>query len=182
MREMQILRKIDRELNDTIDLKRVFSMTLDWALRFTNAQYASLCTYDEETDELRFHLDYGYEVSSEHLAAIRSEFGAGITARVARSGQAEVVPDVSMDAEYVLLANRVRSQLSVPVKREDRVVAVITLESKKPDGFTDQHLDFVAKLATRAGVAIDNARLYDTAIREACMTPPSGNARRFRTF
>lgn len=166
MREMQILRKIDRELNDTIDLKRVFSMTLDWALRFTNAQYASLCTYDEETDELRFHLDYGYEVSSEHLAAIRSEFGAGITARVARSGQAEVVPDVSMDAEYVLLANRVRSQLSVPVKREDRVVAVITLESKKPDGFTDQHLDFVAKLATRAGVAIDNARLYDTAIRE----------------
>jgi len=66
----------------------------------------------------------------------------------------------------LLLANRVRSQLSVPVKREDRVVAVITLESKKPDGFTDQHLDFVAKLATRAGVAIDNARLYDTAIRE----------------
>jgi signal transduction histidine kinase len=166
MREMQILRKIDRELNDTIDLKRVFSMTLDWALRFTNAQYASLALYDEETDDLRFNLDYGYEVSNEQLAALRGEYGAGITARVARSGHAEVVPDISLDADYVPLASRVRSQLSVPVKREDRVVAVITLESKKPDGFTDQHLDFVAKLATRAGVAIDNARLYETAIRE----------------
>jgi signal transduction histidine kinase len=166
VRELQIFRKIDRELNDTIDLKRVFSMTLDWALRFTNAQYASLSLYDEETDELRFHLDYGYEVSSEQLAAIRTHYGAGITARVARSGQAEVVPDVSMESDYVPLATRVRSQLSVPVKREDRVVAIITLESKKPDGFSDQHLDFVAKLATRAGVAIDNARLYETAIRE----------------
>src|SRR5262249_31052291 len=48
----------------------------------------------------------------------------------------------------------------------DRVIAVITLESKKLNGFTDSHLDFVAKLATRAGVAIDNARLYEEAIRE----------------
>ncbi len=50
-------------------------------------------------------------------------------------------------------------QLSVPVMREDRVIAVVTLESRKLNGFTDSHLDFVAKLATRAGVAIDNARL-----------------------
>jgi signal transduction histidine kinase len=166
LKEMQILQKIDRELNDTIDLKRVFSMTLDWALRFTNAQYASLSLYDEEADDLRFDVDYGYEVSSEQLAALRREYGAGITARVAHSGYMEVVPDVSLDADYVPLAARVRSQLSVPVKREDRVVAVITLESKKPDGFTDQHLEFVGKLATRAAVAIDNARLYQTAIRE----------------
>ena len=44
MREMYILRQIDRELNDTIDLTHVFQMTLDWALRFTNAQYASLAS------------------------------------------------------------------------------------------------------------------------------------------
>jgi signal transduction histidine kinase len=50
--------------------------------------------------------------------------------------------------------------------REDRVIAVTTLESRKINGFTDNHMDFVAKLATRAGVAIDNARLYEESIRE----------------
>jgi signal transduction histidine kinase len=166
MREMYILRQIDRELNDTIDLTHVFQMTLDWALRFTNAQYASLALYSEDTDSLRFMVEYGYDQPSPELARIRNEFGAGITQRVARSGHAEIVPDVSTDPDYVRLASNVRSQLSVPVMREDRVIAVITLESKKINGFADNHLDFVAKLATRAGVAIDNARLYEESIRE----------------
>ena len=166
MREMYILRQIDRELNDTIDLTHVFEMTLDWALRFTNAQTASLAFYDQETDELRAMVDYGYDITPEQVAIIRTEGGGGITQRVARSGYAEVVPDVAVDADFVRIATNTRSQLSVPVMREDRVIAVITLESKKLNGFTDNHLDFVAKLATRAGVAIDNARLYEEAIRE----------------
>ena len=166
MREMYIMRQIDRELNDTIDLTHVFQMTLDWALRFTNAQFASLALYSEETDMLRFMVEYGYDQPPDKLAVIRNEYGAGITQRVARSGHAEVVPDVTTDPDFVRLASNVRSQLSVPVMREDRVIAVTTLESRKINGFTDNHLDFVAKLATRAGVAIDNARLYEESIRE----------------
>lgn len=166
MREMHILRQIDRELNDTIDLNRVFEMTLDWTLRFTNAQAASLALYDQDSDQLRFLVEYGYDVLPDQLNQIRQEYGAGITHRVARSGRAEVVPDTSMDSDYVRLSGNTRSLLSVPVLREDRVVAVITLESKKLNGFSDSHLDFVEKLATRAGVAIDNARLYAESVRE----------------
>jgi signal transduction histidine kinase len=166
MREMYILRQIDRELNDTIDLMHVFQMTLDWALRFTNAQCASLALYNQDADELRVMVDYGYDLPPDKLALIRGESEGGITQRVARSGYAEVVPDVAVDPDFVRLATNSRSQLSIPVMREDRVIAVITLESKKLNGFTDSHVDFVAKLATRAGVAIDNARLYEEAIRE----------------
>lgn len=166
MREMYILRQIDRELNDTIDLHRVFEMTLDWALRFTNAQSASLALYNQDTDELRFMVDYGYTVSDETLRAIREEQGAGIAHRVARSGHAEVIPDVTVDSDFVRMAANIRSQMAVPVLREDRVVAVITLDSKKLNGFTDNHAGFVEKLVTRAGVAIDNARLYSESIRE----------------
>jgi signal transduction histidine kinase len=166
MREMYILRQIDRELSENIDLSHVFQMTLDWALRFTNAQAASLALYSESADELRFMAEYGYDEPLEKIAAIRRENGAGIPQRVARSGHSEVVPDVSMDKDFVRLNNVTRSQMCVPVMREDGVIAVISLESKKLNGFTDIHLDFVAKLATRAGVAIDNARLYDESVRE----------------
>lgn len=166
MREMYILRQIDRELNDTIDLNHVFEITLDWALRFTNAHSTSLALYDQETDNLHFLMEYGYDLSPDQIQLSRQENGTGLTGRVANSGYAEVVPDVATDADFVRLANNTRSQMAVPVMREDRVVAVITLESKKLNGFTDTHLDFVQKLATRAGVAIDNARLYEEAIRE----------------
>ncbi len=166
MREMYILRQIDRELSDTININHVFEMTLDWALRFSNAQSTSLALFDQEAGTLHFLFEYGYDVPQEQLDIIRQEYGSGITARVANSGYAEVVPDVSMDPDFVRMATNTRSQMAVPVMREDRVVAVITLDSKKLNGFTDAHLDFVQKLATRAGVAIDNARLYEEAIRE----------------
>jgi signal transduction histidine kinase len=166
MREMYILRQIDRELSDTININHVFEMTLDWALRFSNAQSTSLALFDQEANILHFLFEYGYDVPQEQLDIIRQEYGSGITARVANSGYAEVVPDVSMDPDFVRMATNTRSQMAVPVMREDRVVAVITLDSKKLNGFTDAHLDFVQKLATRAGVAIDNARLYEEAIRE----------------
>ena len=165
MRELTILRQIDRELNDTIEPQHVFSMTLDWALRFTNAQAASLGLYDQETDELRIIADYGYDLPAEQMAAIRMQRG-GIGHRIARSGHSEIVPDVSMDKDFIRGASLTQSQVSVPVMREDRVIAVINVESKKINGFTDDHLDFVEKLAARAGVAIDNARLFDTTERE----------------
>lgn len=165
MHELYILRQIDRELNDNIDLNHVFSMTLDWALRFTNAQAASVELYDEQTDELRMMAQYGHDVGIDSDLLARLQHG-GIAYRVARSGRAEVIPDVSMDADFVRVATTTQSQMSVPVIREDRVIAVITIESRKLNGFTDAHLDFVEKLASRAAVAIDNARLFAETKRE----------------
>jgi GAF domain-containing protein len=165
MHELYILRQIDRELNDNIELDHVFNIALDWALRFTNAHAAALTLYDQEHDQLRLMRQYGYDIMNEELDGMRPHRG-GITHRVALTGRPEVIPDVSMDKDYIRTASFAKAQLSVPVLREDRVIAVITLESKKINGFTDEHLDFVEKLATRAGVAIDNARLFSETRRE----------------
>ncbi len=165
MRELTILRQIDRELNDTIEPQHVFQMTLDWALRFTNAHAASIGLYEQDTDEFRIMATYGYDIPPEQIALIRAQRG-GIAQRVARSAYTEIVPDVSLDKDFIRGASLTHSQLSVPVTREDRVIAVISVESKKINGFTDEHQDFVEKLAARAGVAIDNARLFDATARE----------------
>lgn len=164
--QLNILNQIDRELNDTINLSHVFDMTLDWAMRYTNSQAASLALYDEATDTIRVVSDLGYNVPPEQLAMMRAAYGGGIAKRVARSGRAEVVPDVTLDQDYILISNNIRSHMSVPVMREDRVIAVISVETKRLNGHTEEHLQFVEKLAARAGVAIDNARLFAESVRE----------------
>lgn len=166
MHELTILRRIDRELTDTIELEMVFNITLDWALRFTNAHAASLALYDDENDILNGIVDYGYEISAEQMQMLRNSYGMGIAHRVARSGRAEIVPDVSLDHDYINFSSAVRSHVSLPVMREERVVAVMSVESWRLNGFRDDHVEFIEKLASRAGVAIDNARLYSETNRE----------------
>jgi signal transduction histidine kinase len=164
--ELSILNQIDRELTETIILNHVFSMTLDWAMRYTNGTAAILTTYNEATDELRFAGQIGYEMTAEQYATITSADNRGIAQRVARTGHADNIPDVTTDHNYIAFSNRVRSHLSVPVKREERVIAVISVESRKLNAFSDDHMQFVQKLAVRAGVAIDNARLFADSQRE----------------
>lgn len=166
MHELNLLRQIDRELTDTIQLNHVFELTIDWALRFTKAHAASLALYDDITDQLRFVAEIGYEAPPEQREAIRLINGGGIAGRVARSGKAELVPDVSADRDYALISGQIQAHLSVPVLREDRVIAVISVESRYLNGLTSEHQDFVEKLAMRAGVAIDNARLFSETLRQ----------------
>lgn len=166
MHQLHILHQIDRELNDTIRQDNVFDMTLDWALRFTNAQAGSIAIYDQERDELRVVADLGYDMPPEQRDLLRQSSDGTIALRVARSGYAEVIPDVSADNEFVMLSSSIRAHMSVPIMREDRVIAVISVESRRLNGITDEHLEFTEKLAARAGVAIDNARLFSETERE----------------
>ncbi len=163
--ELRILNQIDRELSETISINHIFDMTLDWAIRSTRAQAAALMLYDEAKDEMKLSYEIGYAMPMEQLADIIENDG-GIAQRVARSGFAEIIPDVSADHDYVMLSSEIRSHMSVPVRREEKVIAVIAVESRRLNNFTDQHQQFVEKLAVRAGVAIDNARLFAEAVRE----------------
>lgn len=163
--ELRILNQIDRELTETIYINHVFDMTLDWAIRSTRAQVAALMLYDEVKDEMKLSYAIGYTMPMEQLADLIENDG-GIAQRVARSGFAEVIPDVSADHDYVMLSSEIRAHMSIPVRREEKVIAVIAVESRRLNNFTDQHQQFVEKLAVRAGVAIDNARLFADSVRE----------------
>ncbi|MCA9911492.1 MAG: GAF domain-containing protein, partial [Anaerolineae bacterium] len=166
MQEHQMLRRIDRDLLDTIELDAVFTMTLDWAMRFTTAQAATLALYDQEADSLYGYVDLGYALPPEQIQALRANRDTSIAHRVARSGRAEIVPDVSFDTAHIPLSDRMKSHISVPIMREDSVIGVISVESGRLDGFNEDHLEFIQKLASRAGVAIDNAKLYADTRRE----------------
>lgn len=162
--EMNMLAQIDRELGDSINQASVFALTLDWAMRFTLAHAAYLSMYDEATGVLRVVASLGYEQGPETISTLFED--NGIPQRVAVNNRSEIVPDVGLDTNHVTVSIAMRSHLSVPVTREDRVIAVISVESRRLNAFTDAHIDFIVKLSARAGIAIDNARLYTEAVRQ----------------
>lgn len=166
IREASMLQQIDAELNETISLNRVLEMAMDWALRFTNAATASIALYDEETMSFQASRNYGWQVSDAVLDTFREKHRDNITHRVGRTGKMEIVREVAVDKYHGWVMDGIRSQFAMPIIRDEIVVAVVTLESKKLDGFTSHHVSFMEKLTARAAVAIDNARLHSETVRE----------------
>jgi signal transduction histidine kinase len=84
----------------------------------------------------------------------------GVVGRVVRTGQPALVSDVTQDPDYVSVISETRSQLAVPIRREDRVMGVISAESSQSAAFDKEELSFMTRLADHAAIAIENARLY----------------------
>lgn len=161
--ELTLFQRIDQELNHSLELHRVLELALDWAVQITGADGGSIGLFETEADgeaEEEQHL---------HLLAYRGTTLEGeerklasdhpVVAEVLAQGAALVSQRVQ-DAQAID-GSAAAAQLVVPVRRENVIVGLITLEGHRADAFSDEDVAFVERLADRASVAIENARLYE---------------------
>ena len=94
--------------------------------------------------------------------------GEGLIGACAQQGKPILVPNVTVDDRYILweIFPETQSELVVPVKLGDQVVAVVDLQSLEEQGFDKSDLDVAAVLADQMAVALENIRLFeDTRLR-----------------
>lgn len=159
--ELSMLQQIDHTLNATLDYEKVIELTLEWAVRITGAEVGAVATVDEESGGLLIVASRGYPPEYDQYREKPWPISEGIVGRVARTGELVVVDDVTVDPDYVVAVSGTRSQLAVPICMGDKVIGVINLESPKVGGFREDDLHFATRLADRAVVPIENARLYE---------------------
>jgi signal transduction histidine kinase len=153
--ELSTLQEIDRQLNTSLDIKRVMELTLDWGLRVIDAKAGSIALLNREDSTLALMATHNYTYVPHSLPLDK-----GLAGQVARSGQPVLVNDVSQDQRYIAGCPETKAQLSVPIKRENEVIGVINLENPRKDSFSILHLDSASRLADHAAIAITNAQLY----------------------
>ena len=92
----------------------------------------------------------------------------GITGWVAATGQPALVPDVTRDTRYVWMQGSLtRSELIVPITVKGMTIGVLDLQSEQLNDFDPADLELMQALASQAGVAIENARLFASLERRA---------------
>jgi len=159
VRELTSLEFIDRELNATLDLKTVLSLTLSSTMDFLGASVGLMAMMNDEKDGLRFKSMSGVAQKFSKYGEITWPLNQGIIGQAASSGQAilasgEEVDNFAGDA-------RSTSQLCIPISLQDDVLGVISLELAAPDAFTHEDQEFATRLASHAVLAIQNARLFE---------------------
>jgi signal transduction histidine kinase/HAMP domain-containing protein len=106
------------------------------------------------------------------ISPIRLELDSqGITAWVARHGEHLLVPDVRSDARYLPVDGlpEIRSELAIPVRGRGELIGVLDIESDQLNAFDDDDVAVLQSLANQAGIAIQNAALYEQARRLAVL-------------
>ncbi len=94
----------------------------------------------------------------------------GLSGRVAASGHAILVPDVTRDPRYVHVAPDQRgSNLVLPLTVKEEVIGVLDVESEETNAFDADDLIVLQLLANQIATAIDNARLYEQAQQLAAL-------------
>ncbi len=161
LEELQTLQRIDRDLNASLDVEHALDVTVQWAIRGTDAVAGMLGVVTPEGDGLLLHAIHGYGDELERYRAEPWPLQRNTIGRVVELGFPNMVPDVNDDPDYVSILPGTKSQLTVPVARENRVIGVIVLESEQVSGFNLEHLNFVVRLADHAAVAISNSQLYE---------------------
>src|SRR5438270_3291525 len=88
------------------------------------------------------------------------KLGEGITGSAAASRQPILVEDVRKDTRYLNALDAVRAELAVPMLVRGKLVGIIDLQATHLKAFSEQDQSLLVLIATRVGIAIDNARLY----------------------
>lgn len=178
-RRSRFLSEAGAMLADSADLGKVLDLLAekttevvgDWCTIYLMDERRSLlrleATYHQDEDELR--------TIRQILSRSPVKTGDGIIGRVAETGEPELVRSVSPEqfsAEVRTLAHSIQeiaalrssapsSAIVAPLRARGRTVGVVMVtntHSNRP--FDEADLDLVSTLADRAGVAVENSRLF----------------------
>jgi GAF domain-containing protein len=90
--------------------------------------------------------------------------GPGLVPLAGRSRRAVLAPDVSQHPHYLLLPALAdtRAEIAAPMAMGERLVGVLDVQSERPGAFTEEDLPTLQTLADTLGIAVRNARLFES--------------------
>jgi nitrate/nitrite-specific signal transduction histidine kinase len=106
-----------------------------------------------------------WEESGHHFSPNRLKIGKdGLSGIAAATGEIYLAHDVTQDSNYIRMeGSRARSELVLPIKAKGKVIGVLDVQEDTINAFDDVEVTVLQSLANQAGVAIENARLYQQA-------------------
>ena len=160
--ELETLERIDVELNRSLDLLKVAQISLHWAMENSSATAGLLGVVIGDPPRLDVIYKLGYKDEDVPPGTEGSlwPLDRGIVSRVLRTKQAELVPDVRIDPNYVPSLNSALSQITLPMLSGGTVNAILILETDREPRMRLADMPFLQRLSEHASIAIANAQLY----------------------
>ncbi|HEY7519753.1 MAG TPA: GAF domain-containing protein [Methylomirabilota bacterium] len=136
---------------------------------------AATCGRLLKTDSVGIRLVEGDELvvavaaggAQEVMSTRRLKIGESLSGLVAASGATLVLSDPASDPRLIAAHREAmqrlgyRALVAVPIKAGERIAGVMSIQTRRLLGFSDEDIEVVTAFAAQVGVALHNDRLYD---------------------
>ncbi len=178
---LDFLLEVSTVTAETLELDRLLANVAEIIKDVVPYELFAILLYNERSRSLRMRYSMGHRDEVAKSLTIRLE--EGITGAAAASRQPILVRDVRTDTRYLNAMDAVRAELAVPMLNRGKLVGVIDLQSTRLNAFTENDRALLTLIASRVGIAIDNARLYRRVrartARYACLRTSRKSSARF---
>jgi signal transduction histidine kinase len=149
--ELQQLRRVDLQLNETLDPDTAMQVALSWAVRLSGAERGTIAFLEGRPSHLVNQHHYPAESETATSAFLDEQIPSSMA--MLETHTAQVVNEG--DSAYV--------QMLLPIIRDKDAIGVVMLEAPAETGFTDEQREIAERVVARSVVSIENARLYKRA-------------------
>jgi diguanylate cyclase (GGDEF)-like protein len=155
---LEVLHQINLELGEYMQLEPLLQLLLERAVHLVGAQSGRLYLRDHGSTRLRHAATIG-------TAIIETvDVGSGTTGLAAQRGAPVVIDDYGQWEQRIIFDGQWRSVMSIPLKRGDEVLGVITVAHHEEVGrFGADEIQLLERLAVIASLAIEKAQLLEDA-------------------
>lgn len=161
VKQMTALYEFSQKIGSNLKLDYALSIVLEEVTRLLNVDYSLIRLLSEQTQELEVAATRGIpDDEKTKLPLLHS--GLGLPGEIMKTGKAIYIPDVHKDTrlrEYTLLQDQ-ETYLGVPLRVGEKIIGVLSCMTKTPRAFSEDEIAYLSIIASEAGIAIENARLY----------------------
>jgi phosphoserine phosphatase RsbU/P len=157
-----LLYEISHELTSILDREELLRRIAERVKKLVDYHVFTVMLWDEDAQALEsvFSMRFDSTIPSR----FQMQLNQGIVGAAAAERRTVRVVDVRLDPRYVKCESsdvEVRSELVVPLLRQDRLVGVLDLESIEPHAFTADHERLLNILGSYIAVALENSKLFE---------------------
>jgi PAS domain S-box-containing protein len=169
-RELALLNRATRALAASLELDDILATILEEVRHMLEVVGSTIWLIEPETSELVCQQATGPYRDS--IRGWRLALGQGLAGWTALRGESLIVPDTRHDDRHFTGVDEhtgltLRSILSVPLRIKEKTIGVLQLVDTAISRFSAADQALVELLAATAAIAIENARLYEQARRDA---------------
>lgn len=167
-KKYQLLVEISQKIRDTLDLDEIMNHMLDTIGTVLEYDAGGIFVLNQDLVHQKHQqpkeviagmIQRGYDPPPEDKDAMFN-LGKGIIGHVISTNSSVVSPDVSFNPHYIPGRRRTRSEIAVPILRNNRAIGTLNLECDRLAAYDESDLEVMQFFADAAAIALEKAMLH----------------------